>query len=328
MLAATHSAQTNGRSIQVGRFWVTGLIAAAEHLGTLVWSTPEPTPLTDPDRRLLERAAVVASLLQLFNRNLGAAEARFRGELLDDLLSPSPGRHVSIRDRARRAGYQPSKPHTVLVAHIDLAHRSRLASAAADSAAARHGLSTTRDGEAILLLPSDSPAHIARQLARSLTMRLGTEVTIGAAGPADDPADLPTTFQEARACLRALLRLDRQGGSGTAADLGYAGLLLGEKTSAPDFVTRTLGPVIQQDEQRSSNLITTLDTYFATGQSLASSAKLLHLHPNTITQRLERIKRLLQVDWAANPDQALDLQLALRLHRILRPESAEPRPIP
>jgi hypothetical protein len=76
--------------VLVGGWWVVGLIAGAESLGTLVWA-PEVTadPVSDIDRRLLERAAVVASLLQFFQRNVAAAEAQVRGELLDELLSPS-----------------------------------------------------------------------------------------------------------------------------------------------------------------------------------------------------------------------------------------------
>jgi DNA-binding PucR family transcriptional regulator len=64
-------------------------------------------------------------------------------------------------------------------------------------------------------------------------------------------------------------------------------------------------------------LMDTLETYFATGQSLVASAKRLHIHPNTVTQRLDRVKRLLGVDWNS-PDHTLEVQLALRLHRLGR----------
>jgi DNA-binding PucR family transcriptional regulator len=64
-------------------------------------------------------------------------------------------------------------------------------------------------------------------------------------------------------------------------------------------------------------------TYFATGQSLAASAKHLHVHPNTITQRLDRIKRLIGADWNS-PDHALEVQLALRLHRLLGDGGPQP----
>jgi DNA-binding PucR family transcriptional regulator len=38
---------------------------------------------------------------------------------------------------------------------------------------------------------------------------------------------------------------------------------------------------------------------------------------NTAAQRLDRVARLLGPDWQ-QPDRALEVQLALRLHRLLR----------
>jgi GAF domain-containing protein len=301
-----------------GTYWVTDLVAGTETLGTLAWAPPaRPGQVGDLDRRLLERAAVVASLLQLFRRNLAAAEARVRGELLDDLLTPNPRTYSSLAERALRIGYQPQKRHAVVVAHIRAENRQSLASVASDLAAARGGLSTVRDGRAVLVIPSDDPSLTGRRTARSMTKRLGAPVTVGAAGPVDDPADLPAAYGEALACAHALLRLDRAGTAATAGDLGYTGLLLGDSASAVTFVARTLGPVMQHDEERSTMLMETLDTYFTTGQSLVASAKLLHIHPNTVTQRLDRVKRLLGVDWHS-PDHTLEVQLALRLHRLTR----------
>ena len=39
------------------------------------------------------------------------------------------------------------------------------------------------------------------------------------------------------------------------------------------------------------------------------------MHVNTVTQRLERVSRLIGKDWSS-PDRALEVQLALRLHRL------------
>jgi DNA-binding PucR family transcriptional regulator len=41
----------------------------------------------------------------------------------------------------------------------------------------------------------------------------------------------------------------------------------------------------------------------------------LQVHVNTVTQRLERVGRLLGREWSV-PDRALEVQLALRLHRL------------
>ena len=112
--------------------------------------------------------------------------------------------------------------------------------------------------------------------------------------------------------MNALLTLGRAGDSAMAGDLGFVGLLLGENFSAAEFVDRILGPVVRHDAQRGTVLAQTLEVYYGTGQSLVASAKTLHVHPNTVTQRLDRVKRLLGPDWNT-PANAVDVQLALRL---------------
>ncbi len=51
----------------------------------------------------------------------------------------------------------------------------------------------------------------------------------------------------------------------------------------------------------------------------ARAAAALRVHGNTVTQRLERIGRLLGPGWTS-PDRALEIQLALRLHRLTGPD--------
>ena len=54
----------------------------------------------------------------------------------------------------------------------------------------------------------------------------------------------------------------------------------------------------------------------ALGEDRAAAA--LHVHVNTVAQRLERIGTLLGAGWQ-EPDRALEIQLALRLHRLGAP---------
>jgi DNA-binding PucR family transcriptional regulator len=128
--------------------------------------------------------------------------------------------------------------------------------------------------------------------------------------------------------MNALVALGRAGDSATAGDLGFVGLLLGERFSAAEFVDRALGPVVNHDARRGTVLAQTLEVYYGTGQSLVASAKALHVHPNTVTQRLDRVKRLLGPEWNA-PANAVDVQLALRLLRLSQPDQAgQPDPSP
>ncbi|WP_445520097.1 helix-turn-helix domain-containing protein [Streptomyces sp. NEAU-174] len=211
----------------------------------------------------------------------------------------------------------------------DAAGRRRLWSAASHLAATRHGLAVARDGGTVLLLPlaeGDTADALARRTARQLGTAAHAAVTVGASAPVPAPAARPgevaAGYAEARRCLAALRVLGRAGQGAAAEDFGFLGLLLaGTREGAPDgtgvqdFVVRTVGAVIDYDERRGTELIRTLDAYFAGGMSPARTKDALHVHVNTVAQRLERVGRLLGPDWQS-PARSLEIQLALRLHRL------------
>jgi DNA-binding PucR family transcriptional regulator len=104
------------------------------------------------------------------------------------------------------------------------------------------------------------------------------------------------------------------GRTACARDLGFLGLLFAEDYDVTEFVNKIIGPVIEYDTQRFTVLVETLEAYFQAACSPTRAAELLYVHPNTVSRRLERITQLLGRDWQ-EPDHALELQLALRLHR-------------
>jgi len=83
------------------------------------------------------------------------------------------------------------------------------------------------------------------------------------------------------------------------------------------YVHRVLGPVLDYDARRGTVLRQTLEAYFGAGASPARAAEVLHVHVNTVAQRLERLGSLLGAGWQ-QPERALELQLALRLYRLRR----------
>ena len=95
------------------------------------------------------------------------------------------------------------------------------------------------------------------------------------------------------------------------------GLLVGDRPDVGSFVESVLGPVMAYDAKRGSALVETLDAYFRNGANLARTRSDLHVHVNTVTQRLERVGVLLGEGWQ-DPERQLEVQLALRLHRLAR----------
>jgi DNA-binding PucR family transcriptional regulator len=123
-------------------------------------------------------------------------------------------------------------------------------------------------------------------------------------------------YAEAVHCAAALDALGRAGDGASGADLGFVGLLVGSGGGdVAGFVHGALAPVLDYDERHGTTLRRTLEAYFAAGSSPGRAAEALHVHVNTVTQRLSRLGTLLGSDWQ-RPERALDLQLALRLYRL------------
>jgi DNA-binding PucR family transcriptional regulator len=309
---AVAASRSSGRAVHAGDCVVAAVAAGSEHLGALVLSgVPE---LAGADQRILERAALVTALLLLFRRSAADAEERVRGELLGDLLAAPRRDPDSLRERARRLGVNLDDPHTVVVVDAGNLSRQRVASYATRLAADRRGLAGSHSGRVLLMLPQPDPAVAARAVAQALERGLGGPVTAGAGGPGAGPEGVAAAHAEAEHCLEAMLALGRRGTGGAMADLGFLGLVLGESRDAGGFVRRTLGPLLDYDARRGTELVATLEQYFAHGGSLARTREVLHVHVNTVAQRLERIGRLLGEDWNS-PERALEVQLALKLHR-------------
>lgn len=328
---ALNRSRADGHAVRHGEDWIAAVSASGELFGALVL---RGHPRLDPmDQRTLERAAMVTSLLQLARRTADEAEQRVRGELLDDLLDAPDREPRLLRERAARLRADLHAPHVVLAAGIDApdeaAGRQRLWSAASHLAATRQGLAAARDGGTVLLLPladGEGADVLARRTARELGTAVHAAVTVGASAPVSAPAARPgevaSAYAEARRCLEALRVLGRGGEGAAAEDFGFLGLLLagagdgaGDAVRVAGFVMRTIGAVVDYDARRGTDLVRTLDAYFASGMSPARTKDELHVHVNTVAQRLERVGRLLGPDWQS-PSRALEVQLALRLHRL------------
>lgn len=140
-------------------------------------------------------------------------------------------------------------------------------------------------------------------------------MSVVAAGPCQGVAALPGCYTEGRRCLSAMRVLGLTGDGACAADLGFLGVLLGREQDTGGFVDRVLGPVLRWDERRGTELVRTLEAYFAVNGSHIRAKDLLHVHVNTVVQRLERVAALLGRDWD-HPERALEIQLALRIHLV------------
>lgn len=301
----------SGRSVPVGDGYVAAALAGTGHVATVVLHSPEHQ-LGLAERRTLERGAIVTALVLLFARTVAETEDRLGAALLGDLFDGGPS-SVGLRERARRQRVVLEPPLVVAVAAADGLERYAAVRVLARLAAAERGLAGDYRGSAVLLVPGDDPLAVGRRIQGALA-RAGGTATVGVAPSGED---LQAAYVEARRCLDALLKLGRTGEVSDPVGLGLTRLLLGENgpEQLAGFVEAALGPVLEYDAQRGSSLVATLEAWFASGGRVKETGRLLHVHPNTVVQRLDRVSGLLGAGWR-DPGRGLDLQLALRVHRL------------
>jgi GAF domain-containing protein len=320
--AAVRQSRDSGRSVEVTSgdggegfaAYVVTARAGAEHLGTLVLTGRPGLGLAE--RRTLERGALVTALVLLFSRTAAQAEERLRGELLADLLGAGAVDPARLRERARLQGADLDRAGAVAVAAVDPGERHRAVGAAARLAAELGGLAGDHDGHVVLVAPGEDALVLGHRL-QERVRAAGAGCTVGVATTAGGPEQLAAAHREARSCVETLTTLGREGEVSDPAGLGVATLLLGHNGPAEmrAFVDRTVGPVLDYDARRGTDLRGTLEAWYDAGERQADTAKRLHVHPNTVAQRLERLDQLLGPRWR-EPAHGLDIRLALRLLRL------------
>jgi DNA-binding PucR family transcriptional regulator len=94
------------------------------------------------------------------------------------------------------------------------------------------------------------------------------------------------------------------------------------------FVSAVLGPLIEHDERRRSELVKTLDAYFACDASAKEAGSRLYAHPHTVSYRLKQVERLTGRS-LRDPEDKLHLHLAVKALRLMNgstetePDSAQ-----
>ncbi len=287
------------------------VLAGTEVLGSVLFAGRS---LDDLEVRLLERAAVVTALLLLRERSIAEAEQQVRGELVDDLVASPQRDPDALHRRAAHLGLDLRTPYVVVVARPSTPEA--LAAVERGQAPAGTGLHARHEGDLVLLVHAEGPGT-ASAAAAEVAERL-PGCTVGAAGPGTGTADVPGLYRDALRCCEVLLHLGREGQSASADDLGVYGLLLGVAggEDVARFVRRTVGPVLDYDRERGSELARTLLTWYSCGGNLTRTAAELYVHVNTLYQRLDRVSSLLGEGWRTG-DGALQAHLALQAHRAL-----------
>jgi PucR family transcriptional regulator, purine catabolism regulatory protein len=297
----------------------------------------------DFDHQVADRAASVLAIELAKQSAVVEARLRVQGDFLTDLLdNPAPPADALI-ERARRLGYDLSRPHLVFVLRprdgeaangTGVRGRQRFV----DATRRRLVLSdvTTllreRDGSIQVLMPcppdvepTDADAGVAwvERLRSSLEESLQPDSLSVVAGVGRTPGRETTAYAAMREATRAADIAASMSADSPAslhfARLGALRLIfhLADNPELRAFQRDVLGPLETSDAARRSEFVRTLDAFLRAGGNHMRAARDLNVHRNTLIYRLERIQELLGGSNLEHPETRLNLQLALKIRAAL-----------
>ena len=178
---------------------------------------------------------------------------------------------------------------------------------------------------AVLLFPLDEPQQTQRlkQMVEMLHAALnqaapGGSVYAGVGRPVMGLKALRDSFDEA---ARALAMTEQTWADSPVAffgDVSLYELMMGvsDATMLAGFYKHWLSPLADYDDQHSTDLLDTLNAYFANNGNMARTAHILNIHRNTLVYRLSRISEIIELDMD-DPNVRLNLHLALKVQRMI-----------
>ena len=257
--------------------------------------------------------AAVAALTEV-----AVAEARdeteqsLRGSFLEELLTRDDLDSADLVRRASRLGCDLSSGAVGLCA--DPGDRAAGRLLAAISGEAEGALAQAVDGRVYALLPGDVDD------ARRVATRLSRSAVVGISSQYSDPGDMRRALEEAE----LVLGVTAAGGGPPTEDIGGGTyrLLFRVLASHPEevrsFYEDTVAPLVRYDEQYTTDLVGTLESYLGQNCNMNATAQEIHAHRHTVSYRLDRVRELTGLDPFTSEDRER-LGLGLKAYRIIEP---------
>lgn len=169
-------------------------------------------------------------------------------------------------------------------------------------------IALTRVPETVVIIPEPSPTGgtdgasrtadpltLAEAAIDALGRRFpGVVLTVGIGGRCMQPTELARSYAQGRRTLESASRLSRRGQVLSFDALGIH-RLLSQVPSTGElrlFAREVLGSLAEPGDERCEGFAETLACYFQCDSSPQRAARVLHVHPNTITYRLKRVEEL------------------------------------
>jgi hypothetical protein len=269
---------------------------------------------TIDEQTAIQQALSALSVDAAHREAVRQAHRRFAAELFD-LAREAETEGPAIARRLRGLGLEPDGGLVAVACDPPDADAWLARFELALEAAGLRAVATSR-GDRLLAVAEWPEGADADALCARLAGELGDAAPLGVGSPVADPARLDVAISDARrACRLARARQDDRRAA-TARELtSHAGLLAQQDPDVLEhFWRELLGPLLEHDAARGSQLLATLEAFLRAGGRWAPVARELHVHVNTLRHRLARVEALTgrRLD---DPDDRVDLHLAVRARR-------------
>ena len=308
-----------GRSVSLpaadgGVTVIAAVMGGSARLGALVLTRGRP--LSPSEKRTLERSAIVTGIVLLSLDRIAQIALRNVADTVSALLRGTTDPFSPESARRLAPGIHLSWPVTVMLVELRIITSAQALSPLRSTLAGRDTIFAEFNGDIAVITNAPEPDRLARRISERLEESFGQKFSIVISEPIAGLDKVPAEYEKLRRCLQLLHGLRQQGRIAFEKSLSVYGLLFHNKgeDAIASFLRTSIGPLVEQDEKRRSQLAATLLAYLDTGRSVQKAAELLGIHVNTMRQRLDTISQI-NPDWS-DPARTLEVHIALRLHHL------------
>jgi sugar diacid utilization regulator len=294
--------------------------------------------MSEVDIAALEHACTVISLELVKEQAVLETQQRLRGEFVTKLFSGQMDE--ALIHQAKNLNFEPNRHYVAIIINLENKGNEQKIFAVPDIRNLLHMANRTLQGRnyqgmavmvdnqiaALLSLNSKVSSNIVaeiKDIANNLQHQINNkyreiEVSIGIGRMKQGLTFVHQSFVEATKCIQFLKNylFDHRVLSYT--DLGVQRFILqNSKEELIDFIQEVLGSLIEYEQSRKGELLSTLIGYLDHNQNIKKTADALHIHTNTLTYRLKRIEEILLTD-LNDSQQLFNIHLAINMYQSIK----------
>ena len=290
--------------------------------------------------------AVYALSLKLHQNNLIQKLARkCSNELIEDILQDRINNKKELIKRSELAGWDLTVSYQLFVLRYEVKHSENskknnkrslytyeLEEKIINSlhriirtTISRKYIIFSYDNDILLLINYSKPAQERYKDIETIFSRLKErfdvlKLYIGAGCYIEECTDISRSYKQGLYTLDFLATTNQSEEYFFYENLGSLKLLWQiEKDILRDFAYEYLNPILEYDFQNDNNFLETLGVFLQENNNFQEAAKRLHLHPNTIRYRIDKIQKMLDCDIKIFDNQ-VNLILAYKINKFILDE--------